>query len=143
MKKFAISGLLIGLSMVTTISHSNPTSDDLIFRGGDSETYYRGTVNHHHVPGNVVVIPGDKKAGKDGRDNPFKNPDHFVTQESLSDQTLRYRTKNIDMKVAEDGVTINGDFHEWRRKNDSWGIFDRARKAEISVSSKSKVTFQI
>ena len=143
MKKFAISGLLIGLSMVTTISHSNPTSDDLIFRGGDSETYYRGTVNHHHVPGNVVVIPGDKKTGKDGRDNPFKNPDHFVTQESLSDQTLRYRTKNIDMKVAEDGVTINGDFHEWRRKNDSWGIFDRARKAEISVSSKSKVTFQI
>ena len=143
MKKFAISGLLLGLSMVISINHSNPTSDDLIFRGGDSETYHRGTVNHHHVPGNVVVIPGDKKSDKDGRSNPFKNPDHFVTKENLRDETIHYRTKYLNLKVAEDGVTINGDFHEWRRKNNSWGIFDRAREAEINVSSKSKVTFQI
>tara|TARA_Y100000589_G_scaffold10613_2_gene8792 strand:- start:725 stop:2152 length:1428 start_codon:yes stop_codon:yes gene_type:complete len=143
MKKFAISGFLVGLSMLTTLSHANPSSEDLIFRGGDSETYHRGTVNEHHVPGNVVVIPGDKKNGKDGRNNPFTDPDYFVAKESLSNQFIHYRTKNLDLKVAEDGVTINGDFHKWRRKNDSWGIFDRAREADISVSSRSKVTFQI
>ena len=142
MKKFAISGLLVGLSLVTTVSQANPSSDDLIFRGGDSETYHRGNVNKH-VPGNVVVIPGDKKSGQSGRDNPFNNPAHFEIRENRQSQTIRYRTKSLDMKVAEDGVTINGDFHKWRRKNDSWGIFDRAREAEISVSSKSKVTFQI
>ena len=142
MKKFAISGLIVGLSLVTTVSQANPSSDDLIFRGGDSETYHRGNVKKH-VPGNVVVIPGDKKSGQSGRDNPFNNPAHFDIKENRQSQTIRYRTKSLDMKVAEDGVTINGDFHEWRRKNDSWGVFDRAREAEISVSNKSKITFQI
>lgn len=146
MREMKTGLLTFGLSIGLLAAQGDPKSDDISLER--KAPVIKQSISHnthsayHHIE-NVVVIPGDKEVKGSAGDNPFKDANYFEVSEDRESKTILYKTKNMDMKVAEDGVTINGDFHQWRRKNNSWGIFDRAREAEIKVSNRSKVTFSV
>ena len=130
-----ITVLFCGFSLGLVSAQEAPSSADIIMENTISHSK---NVPYHHMD-NVVIIPGGNEKSSSEFPNPFRNDDYFKITEDVGDKTLNYRTKNLNLKVAEDGVTINGDFHQWRRKNSSWGIFDRAREAQIRVTAQSKV----
>lgn len=139
MNRLLVGMLFFGLSVGFTNAQDDPYTEDIVIENPISHSK---NLRHHHVD-NVVIIPGDNASRGADSNNPFNRDDHYEINESIEDQTLHYKTKNLNLKIAEDGATINGDFHEWRRKNSSWGIFDRAREAQISVTGQSAVVLSI
>jgi len=139
MNKVLVGVLFFVISVGFISAQDDPNTEDIIIENSISHSK---SLRHHHVD-NVVIIPGDDASRGADSNNPFKRDDHYEINESIEDQTLHYKTKNLNLKVAEDGATINGEFHEWRRKNSSWGIFDRAREAQISFTGQSAVVLSI
>jgi hypothetical protein len=57
-------------------------------------------------------------------DNPFSDPDYFESSYEDSSKTLFFKTKKLCITLNGQGATINGEFHQWRVREKSWGIFN-------------------
>lgn len=150
MRKFAIS-IAISLVASTSVQAQQVTMESIVVDDGGSSTtvveermtYQRRVTQTGESPSGIVIIPGDSADSGEESDNPFEDPEHFEITDDPVAGVLLYRTKNLTLKVAEDGVVINGDFHKWRHKNYSWGVFDRAREIEVKVESDEDVKITV
>lgn len=145
MRKFAIC-LAVSLTVSINLQAERVSLESISLDTAGSEetvveerlTYERRVTQTTVNPDGIVIIPGDNE-NPDEIQNPFEDPLHFEVTEAVAEGAITYRTKNLTLGIAEDGATINGEFHQWRHKNYSWGVFDRAREIDVSVQTEDGV----